>query len=137
MKSPLSSSSSVVSSDSDSVEIIDHRSPNNFRTELLVSDIHVIAKDTMSDGDITVDEEGKGLAILVICYHRFPGWIRMRSSSPQPIPALHGPLSLPYARCPSLVVSHCFHPFLTPSQRCRGNDHVWHIRPFPSGVGPG
>ena len=34
------------------------------------------------------------------------GWM---SSPPRPIPALHGPLSLPYARCPSCV--------LIPSQR--------------------
>ncbi|KAF7315468.1 hypothetical protein MIND_00061800 [Mycena indigotica] len=30
-----------------------------------------------------------------------PGWISWASSPPKPIPALHGPLSLPYARCPS------------------------------------
>ncbi|KAH7929854.1 hypothetical protein BV22DRAFT_1109620 [Leucogyrophana mollusca] len=29
------------------------------------------------------------------------GWIAWASSPPRPIPALHGPLSLPYARCPS------------------------------------
>ncbi|KZT26699.1 hypothetical protein NEOLEDRAFT_201284 [Neolentinus lepideus HHB14362 ss-1] len=29
------------------------------------------------------------------------GWITWTSSPPRPIPALHGPLSLPYARCPS------------------------------------
>ncbi|KJA20728.1 hypothetical protein HYPSUDRAFT_55884 [Hypholoma sublateritium FD-334 SS-4] len=29
------------------------------------------------------------------------GWISWASSPPRPIPALHGPLSLPYARCPS------------------------------------
>ncbi|KAJ7702976.1 hypothetical protein B0H17DRAFT_1175834, partial [Mycena rosella] len=29
------------------------------------------------------------------------GWISWASSPPKPIPALHGPLSLPYARCPS------------------------------------
>ncbi|KDQ57842.1 hypothetical protein JAAARDRAFT_194109 [Jaapia argillacea MUCL 33604] len=29
------------------------------------------------------------------------GWIAWTSSPPRPIPALHGPLSLPYARCPS------------------------------------
>ncbi|GLB37613.1 hypothetical protein LshimejAT787_0406640 [Lyophyllum shimeji] len=29
------------------------------------------------------------------------GWITWASSPPRPIPALHGPLSLPYARCPS------------------------------------
>ncbi|CAA7261685.1 unnamed protein product [Cyclocybe aegerita] len=29
------------------------------------------------------------------------GWITWANSPPRPIPALHGPLSLPYARCPS------------------------------------
>ena len=29
------------------------------------------------------------------------GWITWTQSPPRPIPALHGPLSLPYARCPS------------------------------------
>ncbi|KAI1794129.1 hypothetical protein LXA43DRAFT_1118557 [Ganoderma leucocontextum] len=29
------------------------------------------------------------------------GWITWTRSPPRPIPALHGPLSLPYARCPS------------------------------------
>ncbi|PCH43777.1 hypothetical protein WOLCODRAFT_164715 [Wolfiporia cocos MD-104 SS10] len=29
------------------------------------------------------------------------GWISWAKSPPRPIPALHGPLSLPYARCPS------------------------------------
>ncbi|VDC07729.1 unnamed protein product [Peniophora sp. CBMAI 1063] len=29
------------------------------------------------------------------------GWISWTRSPPRPIPALHGPLSLPYARCPS------------------------------------
>ncbi|KAF7985102.1 hypothetical protein HWV62_8997 [Athelia sp. TMB] len=29
------------------------------------------------------------------------GWITWADSPPRPIPALHGPLSLPYARCPS------------------------------------
>ncbi|KAG2368090.1 hypothetical protein BDR07DRAFT_1605689 [Suillus spraguei] len=29
------------------------------------------------------------------------GWMTWASSPPRPIPALHGPLSLPYARCPS------------------------------------
>ncbi|EIN11900.1 hypothetical protein PUNSTDRAFT_132047 [Punctularia strigosozonata HHB-11173 SS5] len=29
------------------------------------------------------------------------GWISWADSPPKPIPALHGPLSLPYARCPS------------------------------------
>ncbi|KIK67207.1 hypothetical protein GYMLUDRAFT_857655 [Collybiopsis luxurians FD-317 M1] len=29
------------------------------------------------------------------------GWMTWTSSPPRPIPALHGPLSLPYARCPS------------------------------------
>ncbi|KAI0318397.1 hypothetical protein OF83DRAFT_1171137 [Amylostereum chailletii] len=29
------------------------------------------------------------------------GWIAWTRSPPRPIPALHGPLSLPYARCPS------------------------------------
>jgi len=29
------------------------------------------------------------------------GWITWASSPPRPIPALHGPSSLPYARCPS------------------------------------
>ncbi|KZT70989.1 hypothetical protein DAEQUDRAFT_810253 [Daedalea quercina L-15889] len=29
------------------------------------------------------------------------GWVSWASSPPRPIPALHGPLSLPYARCPS------------------------------------
>ncbi|KAG1737705.1 hypothetical protein EDB19DRAFT_1717410 [Suillus lakei] len=29
------------------------------------------------------------------------GWTTWASSPPRPIPALHGPLSLPYARCPS------------------------------------
>ncbi|KAF9454029.1 hypothetical protein P691DRAFT_530379 [Macrolepiota fuliginosa MF-IS2] len=29
------------------------------------------------------------------------GWIPWKGSPPKPIPALHGPLSLPYARCPS------------------------------------
>ncbi|EED81696.1 predicted protein [Postia placenta Mad-698-R] len=29
------------------------------------------------------------------------GWITWAKSPPRPIPALHGPLSLPYARCPS------------------------------------
>ena len=31
----------------------------------------------------------------------FSGWITWAKSPPRPIPALHGPLSLPYARCPS------------------------------------
>ena len=31
------------------------------------------------------------------------GWITWANSPPRPIPALHGPLSLPYARCPSSV----------------------------------
>ena len=31
------------------------------------------------------------------------GWIAWARSPPRPIPALHGPLSLPYARCPSWV----------------------------------
>jgi len=31
----------------------------------------------------------------------FEAWIAWASSPPRPIPALHGPLSLPYARCPS------------------------------------
>lgn len=31
------------------------------------------------------------------------GWISWARSPPRPIPALHGPLSLPYARCPSYV----------------------------------
>ncbi|KAG8213737.1 hypothetical protein J3R82DRAFT_10442 [Butyriboletus roseoflavus] len=30
-----------------------------------------------------------------------PDWITWANSPPRPIPALHGPLSLPYARCPS------------------------------------
>ncbi|KDQ27720.1 hypothetical protein PLEOSDRAFT_1104401 [Pleurotus ostreatus PC15] len=29
------------------------------------------------------------------------GWVTWANSPPRPIPALHGPLSLPYARCPS------------------------------------
>ncbi|KAJ7595037.1 hypothetical protein C8J56DRAFT_455471 [Mycena floridula] len=29
------------------------------------------------------------------------GWVDWANSPPKPIPALHGPLSLPYARCPS------------------------------------
>ncbi|KZS98453.1 hypothetical protein SISNIDRAFT_492744 [Sistotremastrum niveocremeum HHB9708] len=29
------------------------------------------------------------------------GWLQWAHSPPRPIPALHGPLSLPYARCPS------------------------------------
>ncbi|KAK0461279.1 uncharacterized protein EV420DRAFT_1746620 [Desarmillaria tabescens] len=29
------------------------------------------------------------------------GWLTWTNSPPRPIPALHGPLSLPYARCPS------------------------------------
>ncbi|KAK0212856.1 hypothetical protein DFS33DRAFT_1377312 [Desarmillaria ectypa] len=29
------------------------------------------------------------------------GWLTWANSPPRPIPALHGPLSLPYARCPS------------------------------------
>ena len=33
----------------------------------------------------------------------FVGWITWARSPPRPIPALHGPLSLPYARCPSYV----------------------------------
>ncbi|PPQ99457.1 hypothetical protein CVT24_005264 [Panaeolus cyanescens] len=32
---------------------------------------------------------------------RNPDWTSWASSPPKPIPALHGPLSLPYARCPS------------------------------------
>lgn len=31
------------------------------------------------------------------------GWVTWAKSPPRPIPALHGPLSLPYARCPSCV----------------------------------
>lgn len=34
-------------------------------------------------------------------YLCFLGWVTWASSPPRPIPALHGPLSLPYARCPS------------------------------------
>nr|GAT42651.1 predicted protein [Mycena chlorophos] len=34
-------------------------------------------------------------------YDEETGWISWASSPPKPIPALHGPLSLPYARCPS------------------------------------
>ncbi|KAJ7188026.1 hypothetical protein C8R46DRAFT_978952 [Mycena filopes] len=34
-------------------------------------------------------------------YEDDSGWISWASSPPKPIPALHGPLSLPYARCPS------------------------------------
>ncbi|KAJ7925019.1 hypothetical protein B0H13DRAFT_2315081 [Mycena leptocephala] len=34
-------------------------------------------------------------------YEDESGWISWASSPPKPIPALHGPLSLPYARCPS------------------------------------
>jgi hypothetical protein len=36
----------------------------------------------------------------------FLDWLTWASSPPRPIPALHGPLSLPYARCPSYVFSH-------------------------------
>lgn len=34
------------------------------------------------------------------------GWTTWANSPPRPIPALHGPSSLPYARCPSSVVSY-------------------------------
>ncbi|KAF8348335.1 hypothetical protein F5887DRAFT_1071961 [Amanita rubescens] len=34
-------------------------------------------------------------------YNENSGWISWANSPPRPIPALHGPLSLPYARCPS------------------------------------
>ncbi|KAJ7772579.1 hypothetical protein DFH07DRAFT_802397 [Mycena maculata] len=34
-------------------------------------------------------------------YEDDDGWISWANSPPKPIPALHGPLSLPYARCPS------------------------------------
>ncbi|CAK5281617.1 unnamed protein product [Mycena citricolor] len=34
-------------------------------------------------------------------YDENGGWISWSDSPPKPIPALHGPLSLPYARCPS------------------------------------
>ncbi|KAK7005708.1 hypothetical protein R3P38DRAFT_2647311 [Favolaschia claudopus] len=34
-------------------------------------------------------------------YENDGGWISWANSPPKPIPALHGPLSLPYARCPS------------------------------------
>ncbi|KAJ7045732.1 hypothetical protein C8F04DRAFT_988991 [Mycena alexandri] len=34
-------------------------------------------------------------------YEDDSGWISWASSPPKPIPALHGPSSLPYARCPS------------------------------------
>lgn len=48
---------------------------------------------------------GNGLCLLTIVMLRFIllylGWMAWASSPPRPIPALHGPLSLPYARCPS------------------------------------
>ena len=47
------------------------------------------------------------------------GWITWASSPPRPIPALHGPLSLPYARCPSYVMLcyRCFRCLLNPFPR--------------------
>ncbi|KDR75216.1 hypothetical protein GALMADRAFT_538007 [Galerina marginata CBS 339.88] len=39
--------------------------------------------------------------LLQRSYPKDNGWISWASSPPRPIPALHGPLSLPYARCPS------------------------------------
>lgn len=52
---------------------------------------------------------------------RILAWTAWANSPPRPIPALHGPSSLPYARCPSSVES----PILLPSYRtntliCRG-----------------
>ncbi|KAF8639493.1 hypothetical protein AX17_001398 [Amanita inopinata Kibby_2008] len=38
---------------------------------------------------------------LIIVHISQSGWISWANSPPRPIPALHGPLSLPYARCPS------------------------------------
>ncbi|KAJ7859694.1 hypothetical protein B0H13DRAFT_2074638 [Mycena leptocephala] len=40
-------------------------------------------------------------SVMIIGNDMQSGWISWASSPPKPIPALHGPLSLPYARCPS------------------------------------
>lgn len=41
----------------------------------------------------------------------FSDWLTWTTSPPRPIPALHGPASLPYARCPSYVLIYQFHFF--------------------------
>lgn len=47
----------------------------------------------------------EGILILLITLYMLTisliGWVAWAKSPPRPIPALHGPLSLPYARCPS------------------------------------
>lgn len=52
---------------------------------------------TDEDGDIPDAPCSYNFFNSVYCL----GWITWASSPPRPIPALHGPLSLPYARCPS------------------------------------
>ena len=53
-----------------------------------------------------------GIQITMVSRHRYQihqsthylwlsGWVAWTNSPPRPIPALHGPSSLPYARCPS------------------------------------
>lgn len=53
--------------------------------------------------DIADDEGGLSYSLTYRLDLIGLGWITWAHSPPRPIPALHGPLSLPYARCPSLV----------------------------------
>ncbi|KAF9051158.1 hypothetical protein BDZ89DRAFT_1107845 [Hymenopellis radicata] len=43
----------------------------------------------------------KHTAVKPSMFREENGWMTWATSPPRPIPALHGPLSLPYARCPS------------------------------------
>ena len=59
---------------------------------------------TTEESPLDSDDEGMGQVVFLAHGSHdldLSEWISWSKSPPRPIPALHGPLSLPYARCPS------------------------------------
>ena len=83
--------------------------PSSPDSVLIIENNHQLAETFLRSNPsqpLFSDNEGciKPIAFLCLIYNLIlEGWITWATSPPRPIPALHGPLSLPYARCPSYV----------------------------------
>lgn len=104
--------------------------PSSPESILIIDDNNQLPKTFMRPKDKKQsfpDDEGilmTDVASTFVPDLNFSGWITWASSPPRPIPALHGPLSLPYARCPSYVNSLSFPVLMLMfHQRSRRNYH--------------
>lgn len=76
--------------------------PSSPESVLIIENENQLPKSFLRQKITNNDDGGEHYSQLTSgVYNILAGWITWAHSPPRPIPALHGPLSLPYARCPS------------------------------------